>query len=149
MGLYNRLVKYGNKHPSDSRCCIQYLRYLRYHPELSLKDLRITRNDVSIFLLLTLGVRVVYKLGNIIQDIEEMALLCQAAKSSSSALQRSSLRLRIPRCWTSYVGLISAKRFAMAVISYIPTRSYRSYPPHIIECIRKANTLFPDLTLIL
>ena len=77
-----------------------------------------------------LGVRAVYELGNVMQDIEEMSLLCQELLSSDRT---------VPGL------LVAVETFAIAVMSCASTRPY---PSHVVECIRKADALLPDSTLV-
>ena len=126
-GLYHRLRKYGNKHPSDSRCCIQYIRYIRHHRELSLEAVGITRNHVTILLLGALSVRLAYELGNGMQDVEEMSSLCQDLLSSDPTMPGL---------------LVHVELFAKAVLFCIYSLA-RPFPSHVIECISKANALLP------
>ena len=128
--LYYRMEKHGDKHPSDSKYSIQYLRYIHYHHDLSLETLGFTRTDITIALLRALGVRAVYELGNVMQDIEEMSLLCHELLSSDRTVP----------------GLfVVVQRLAIAVLSCM---SMRPQPSHVIESISKAHALFPKSTTI-
>ena len=116
-----------SKRPEDITRSIIHLRYLREQP---LEAFNIPPNRVAGLLLDALGIRVEMKLGDVRQDIEEMAVLCHELLKSD-----------IPT--TSLIGFIMG--FVRAVNAQFGRFNEQKEPSDkVIECLREANRRLPD-----
>ncbi|KAF8461958.1 CHAT domain-containing protein [Russula ochroleuca] len=116
-----------SRQPEDVTHSIIYLRYLRGQ---SLETFNIPPNRVKGLLVDALGIQVEMKLGDVRQDIEEMAVLCHELLKSD-----------IPT--TSVTGFIVG--LVQAVNAQIGRLSERQEPSDkVIECLREANVRLPD-----
>jgi len=113
--------------PEDVRCCMMYLRYLRgqWH-EVPIR----APYSVTGILVCALGVRVTLELGDVYQDIEEMADLCNELINSDIATK-------------SLIEPIVA--FARAVCAHLSTTFRAHIPPEkVFRCLREAILRLPD-----
>jgi CHAT domain-containing protein len=127
--LTTALVHRANdsKRPEDVTRSIIHLRYLR---EQSLEACNIPPNRVTGLLLDALEIQVEMRLGDVRQDIEEMAVLCHELLKSD-----------IPT--TSLTGFIMG--LVRAVSAQFGQFNERQEPSDkVIECLREANRRLPD-----
>ena len=113
------------KQPADAKDCIERLRHLRDQP---LDAFDVTRDQVSSSLVQVLGIQVELKSGNVIQDIEEMAILCRELLTSSTMSE------------TSLTAPIMALANAVLTKYRISGEEPRA---QVIECLREANRRLP------
>ena len=120
----------GSKQPEDVKCCIAHLRYLRgqWH-QVHIDGLFLAESLVH-----ALAVKVDLELGDMDQDIKEMAGLCDELLNSD--LSSNALAGPI----MAFVGVIVAH----------PHGPFRGNIPSdgVIGCLRKAMIQLPDLHLI-
>ena len=118
----------ASRQPEDVRCCIMYLRYLReqWH-EVPING----PHPIKGTLVRALGVKVILKLGDGDQDIDEMADLYDELLESDIAAM-------------ALIGPTVA--FAKAVDAHY-TRVFNGHipPDKLINCLRKAIPRLPDL----
>ena len=102
--LINRAEEFG--HPEDVTRSIIYLRYLHEQSRQSPEIFEVPPNDITICLVCALGIQVEMELGNVRQDIEEMAVLCHELLKSDMST-------------TSVTGLVllTAKPFIFALFA--------------------------------
>jgi len=118
----------ASKQPEDVRCCMMYLRYLRgqWH------EVPIDLNwSVTGILVRALRVHVTLELGDVDQDIEEMADLCNELLNSDLATTFSIEPI------TDFIRAVCARRFSI-------------FRPHILCekvfcCLREAIRRLPDM----
>jgi hypothetical protein len=116
-----------SKRPEDVTRSIIHLRYLRGQ---SLEAFNIPPNRVTGLLLDALEIQVEMRLGDVRQDIEEMAVLCHEL-----------LKSNIPT--TSLTGFIMD--LVRAVNAQFGRFNERQEPSDkVIECLREANRRLPD-----
>ena len=118
------------KQPDDVKYCVEYLRYLRDQP---LELLGVPRKKVTSDLVVALAVRVELKcfdvMQDIMQDIEEMAILCCEFLTSNINTSISESSLTIP---------------VMALANTAMNNNYDGEPlAQVIECLREANRRLP------
>ena len=126
--LYYRVLK--SKLPRDVACCLKYLHYMQ-HP--SFERLAIAQNEVITPLLYLLTVQIGLEPENVMQCLEEMAVLC---------CKQFSLNLFGPELNSA------VETFSQVVMFWMP---YLLDPPsqQIIKCLHEANARLPDSPYIL
>ena len=117
-----------SRRPEDVKCCIRYFRYLhRQWREVSMKF----PCPVTVFLVRALTVKVGLKLGDLDQDIEEMADLCDELLNSDISIQFLDQ---------------SITDFARAMnMHFNDPFEWQTPPKKAIDCLRKAIVRLPDL----
>ena len=75
LALLSRAI--DSRHSEDVTRSIIYFRYLHGQSRQSLEVSKVPVNDATGYLVLVLGLQAEMELGNVMQDIEEMAVLCQ------------------------------------------------------------------------
>ncbi|KAI0255206.1 CHAT domain-containing protein [Lactifluus subvellereus] len=112
------------KQPDDTKDCIERLRNLRDQP---LDAFDVTRDQVTSSLVEVLGIQVELESGNVMQDIEEMAILCHELLASN--IPESSLMAPL-----------------MALVKAVRTKYSELGEPRaqVIECLQEANKRLPD-----
>ena len=117
------------RHPEDVTRSVIYLRYL--HGQ-SRQFLEVSVNYVTGFLVLVLGLQAEMKLGNVRQDIEEMAGLCQELLKSDMST-------------TDVIGPISdLTQVVEAHFRYGRLERQQEPSDKLIECLREASILRLD-----
>ena len=126
LAIFFRAKAYGQH--SDVRCCITYLRYLRAH---WLQDTIDPHIPVTETLVSALAVKVELDLGEVDQDIDEMADLCRELLSSQTTISSRTRHIT---------------EFAVAVGGHIQNLFGGRVPSEkVLDCLRKAVIRFPDL----
>jgi CHAT domain-containing protein len=116
------------RQPEDVKYSLIYLRYLR---EESLKASNVPPNYITGWLVHLLASKVELELGDVMQDIEEMADLCHELLNSDTSIES----LTIPV--TDLTRTVGAK-FGRWDVRQAPSEQ-------VIECLREAATRLPDL----
>ena len=118
----------ASRQPEDVKHSTIYLRYLRRQ---SHEALNVTHSLVTGIFVRVLGVQVELKLGNVMSDIEEMAVLCHELLNSDIST-------------TSLTGPIMA--LTRAVESQLASWvDHRETLEKVVPCLREANRRLPDL----
>ena len=114
--------------PEDFKSCIRYIRYLRRQwPEVSMRF----PVPVTAALVRTLAVQVELELGDVDQDFEEMADLCDELLNSEVSMQ-------------SLTGPIAV--FARAInLHFNESFEWKIHPEKVTDCLRKAIVRLPGL----
>ena len=113
--------------PEDVKCPVIYLRYLR---EQSPEVLNISPEEIGKMLVHALAFQVGLEVGDVVEDIEEMADLCLELLNSGIGATSSP-------AITCFAGVIKS-RFGIQENGEAP-------PAKVIDCLRKANICLPDL----
>ncbi len=115
-------------HPEYVKCCIMHLHYLRGQwPEVSI-DLPFSLTEMLVY---ALSIQVQLELGDVDQDIEEMADLCYELLNSDIPVE-------------ALTNPIVA--FCVAVVSRLKNTSQDYIPSEkVVGCLRKAVICIPDL----
>jgi hypothetical protein len=124
--LYLRAKKY--KHPEDSSYAAKYLRHLRDQPHAMFR-FPLTRHRATTFLVAALGLQVEFKTCDGLQQIEEMAVLCQELLTSDASDSGTT------RAITHFVKAVS--KLCLSV----PNQPLNP----VIDCLRLARKLNPEL----
>ncbi len=117
-----------SRQPEDVKYSLIYLRYLR---EESFKASNVPPNYITGWLVHLLASKVELELGDVMRDIEEMAVLCHELLNSDTSIES----LTIPV--TDLTRTVGAK-FGRWDVRQAPSEQ-------VIECLREAATRLPDL----
>ena len=124
LSLYSRAERF--RYPDDVKYCILYLRYLRGHWRDFLPSVTTT-------LVCALAVQVKLGLGDVGQDIEEMACLCDELLNSDISI------ILLTRPIMAFVKIVQARTpTEPSVQGDMPSEK-------VIGCLRKAMTHLPDI----
>ncbi|KAH9970408.1 CHAT domain-containing protein [Lactifluus volemus] len=125
--LFCRLVEF--KQPDDVESCVKYLRYLRNQRCQLEVGVGISHEDVTLYLVRALDIRVELNTCDIKEDIKEMTILCRELLNSdiSGRILESHL-LTLP------------KAFYKIVPNMLPVKEVVD---PLIECFREANVRLP------
>ena len=116
-----------SRQPEDVTRSIIYLRYLRGQ---SLEAFNITTNRVAGLLVDALGIQVEMRLGDVRQDIEEMAVLChELLKSDMPTTSVTGFTMGLVQAVNAQFGRLSEQQ---------------EPSDKVIECLREANVRLPD-----
>ena len=126
LSIYSRAEQF--RHPDDVKYCILYLRYLRGHWRGLLTDFL---PSVTATLVCALAVQVKLGLGDVGQDIEEMAGLCDELFNSDASI------IPLTRPIMAFIRTVQA-RTEQSVQGHIPSEK-------VVDCLRKAMVCLPDL----
>ena len=118
---------YEFRQPRDVTRSVIHLRYLRGQPP---EAFNVRPNSVKALLSDALGLQAIMKLGDVRQDIEEMAILCHELLKSD-------------------ISTTSATHFVMNLAEVVKTQLGRlnelqGPSDKVIECLREANIRLPD-----
>jgi CHAT domain-containing protein len=129
LAIYTR--SRDTRQPEDVKRCITYLRYLhgQWH-----EDPNILPFPVTSVLVYALAIQVELKLGDAVQDIEEMAGLCDELLNTQADISLVSFTEAI----TTFVETIAARNKESM------DSGGTCLPEKVIECLRKANVCLPD-----
>ena len=117
-----------SRQPEDVRLSILYLRYLC---QQSLKTFNVPRDEVKVLFVQVLALQTELGIGDMSQDIEEIATLCHDLLDSD-----------IPTTYQINSILPFAKAFGARLQQ--PTESF-AFSETVVDCFRKANIRLPDL----
>ena len=121
-----------SEQPEDVRSSVMYLRYLRDHFE-SVETFDIPRGEFATYLVVALAHQVELGIGDAMQNIEEMAVLCHE-------LLNSDISKDYP--------MEAIMPFSGAVITEFERTHAKEPSQEIIEVLRKATILQPDLQFV-
>jgi len=129
LAIYTR--SRDTRQPEDVKRCITYLRYL--HGQWR-EDPNILPFPVTSVLVYALAIQVELELGNAVQDIEEMAGLCDELLNTQADISLASSTETI----TTFVETIAARNEESV------DSGGKCLSEKVIECLRKANVCLPD-----
>ena len=115
------------KHPEDVKCSIIYLRYLRGQ---SPEAFNISRDEIKQILVCALGLQVLLELGDVVQDIKEMAELFL------ELLNSDIWPISIIGAFTSFVEVVRLR--------FRKWGNGKGPPAKVIDCLRKMKIGLPD-----
>jgi len=125
--IFTRANEHRDRQPEDVKHCMMYLRYLREHCREFLNDPRFA---VTELLVRAMAIRVVMEVGDVVQDLEEMADLCYEFLNSNTSITALTLPI------TTFAETIDG-HFGGALRRQRPSKK-------LIECLRKAQICLPD-----
>ncbi|KAI9436230.1 CHAT domain-containing protein [Lactarius indigo] len=121
-----------SEQPEDVQSSVIYFRYLRNHFE-SIEIFDIQRSEFATYLVVTLAHQVELGIGDAMQDIEEMTVLCRELLSSD-----------IPKDYP----MEAIMPFSGAIITEFEKKNAKEPPQEVIEVLRMATIPQPDLDLV-
>jgi len=128
--LLRVMVSSASRRPEDVKCCIRYFRYLhRQWHKFSLEF----PLPVTTALVFALAVRVELELGDVGQDIEEMADLCDELLNSDISIQLLTEAIT---------------DFARAIGIHFKDLQWKLRSEKVIDCLQKAAVRLPDLCVV-
>ncbi|KAH8984990.1 CHAT domain-containing protein [Lactarius hatsudake] len=120
--------------PEDVQSSVIYFRYLRDHFK-SIETFDIPRSEFATYLVVTLAHQVELGIGDAMQDIEEMTVLCRELLSSDSDISKD-------------YPMEAIMPFSGAIITEFDKKNAKEPPQELIEVLRMATIPQPDLDLV-
>ena len=121
-----------SEHPKDVQSTVRYFRYLRDHIK-STEACDISRTDLATYLVVALSLQVELEIGDAMQDIEEMTVLCR--------------ELLNPDISEDY-PMEAILPFSGSVITEFDKKNAREPSQEVIEVLRRATIAQPDLNFV-
>ncbi|KAH9069351.1 hypothetical protein EDB83DRAFT_2314388 [Lactarius deliciosus] len=118
--------------PEDVQSSVIYFRYLRDHFR-SIETFDIPRSEFATYLVVTLAHQVELGIGDAMQDIEEMTVLCRELLSSDISKD---------------YPMEAIMPFSGAIITEFDKTNAKEPPREVIEVLRMATIPQPDLDLV-
>ncbi|KAH9032882.1 hypothetical protein EDB85DRAFT_2231220 [Lactarius pseudohatsudake] len=118
--------------PEDVQSSVIYFRYLRDHFK-SIETFDIPRSEFATYLVVTLAHQVELGIGDAMQDIEEMTVLCRELLSSDISKD---------------YPMEAIMSFSGAIITEFDKKNAKEPPQEVIEVLRMATIPQPDLDLV-
>ncbi|KAH9036268.1 CHAT domain-containing protein [Lactarius hengduanensis] len=118
--------------PEDVQSSVIYFRYLRDHFK-SIETFDIPRSEFATYLVVTLAHQVELGIGDAMQDIEEMTVLCRELLSSDIS---------------KGYPMEAIMSFSGAIITEFDKKNAKEPPQEVIEVLRMATIPQPDLDLV-
>ena len=121
-----------SEQPEDVQSSIIYFRYLRDHFK-SIENFDISRGELATYLVVVLSHKMELSIGDAMEDIQEMTVLCR--------------ELLDPDVSEDY-PMEAIMPFSGAVITEFDKRNAKEPPQEVIEVLRSAAILQPDLNFV-
>jgi hypothetical protein len=121
-----------SEQPEDVQSTVTYFRYLRDHIK-SIEAFDIPRTDLATYLVVALSLQVELEIGDAMQDIEEMTVLCRDLLNPDIS-EDYPMEAILP--------------FSGAVITEFDKKNAREPSQDVIELLRTATIAQPDLNFV-
>ena len=121
-----------SEQPEDVQSSVIYFRYLRDHFK-SIETFDIPRGEIATYLVVTLAHQVELGIGDAMQDIEEMTVLCRELLNSDTS---------------DDYPMEAIMPFSGAIITEFDKKNAKEPPQEVVEVLRMATIPQPDLDFV-